>query len=155
MIAPGPGPLPRKGAADATLSRRPLLCELISGMAGVLERNIPVDFARVVKSRANGHKSRLADLVRSRVPVLADAGAHHFATSVLVMTAGLWPHANPTEAVAQVMRELGGPPAGELVREGLTEGLVNQLVGLVARARPASHPPTPAGRSQPEEPVTP
>ncbi|MFJ6672036.1 TetR family transcriptional regulator [Actinosynnema sp. NPDC091369] len=121
-------------AVAATLLRRPLLCELISGMAGVLERNIPVDFARVFKRRANEHKARLADLVRARVPVLDAAAAHHFATSVLIMTAGLWPHAKPTDAVAQVMRELGGPTAAELVREGLTEGLVNQLVGLVARA---------------------
>ncbi|MFE9745303.1 TetR family transcriptional regulator [Saccharothrix saharensis] len=124
-------------AVAATLLGRPLLCELISGMAGVLERNIPVDFARVFKRRANERKTRLANLVRSRVPVLDEAAARHFAASVLVMTAGLWPHARPTDAVAQVMRELGGPTAGELVREGLTEGLVNQLVGLVVRARPA------------------
>ncbi|QQQ75539.1 TetR family transcriptional regulator [Saccharothrix sp. 6-C] len=131
------------GAADAvgtatavatTLLGRPLLCELVSGMAGVLERNIRVDFARVVKRRAAEHRGRLADLVRVAVPVLDEAAAHHFAGVVVVMTAGLWPHANPTDAVAQVMRELGGPPAGELVREGLTEGLVNHLVGLVARS---------------------
>ncbi|PSL58518.1 TetR family transcriptional regulator [Saccharothrix carnea] len=117
-----------------SLLRRRLLCELISGMAGVLERNISVDFARVFKRRAHEHTARLADLVRARVPVLDEAAALHFARAVLVMTAGLWPHANPTEAVAQVMRELGGSTAAELVREGLTEGLVNQLVGLVARA---------------------
>ncbi|ROP40363.1 TetR/AcrR family transcriptional regulator [Saccharothrix texasensis] len=131
------------GAADAvgtatavatTLLGRPLLCELVSGMAGVLERNIRVDFARVVKRRAAEHRGRLADLVRAAVPVLDEAAAHHFAGVVVVMTAGLWPHANPTDAVAQVIRELGGPPAGELVREGLTEGLVNHLVGLVARS---------------------
>ena len=120
-------------AIATSLLRRRLLCELISGMAGVLERNIPVDFARVFKRRAHAHTARLAEIVRAAVPVLDEAAARHFARVVLVLTAGLWPHANPTDAVAQVMRELGGPPAGELVREGLTEGLVNQLVGLVAR----------------------
>ncbi|MCE6997979.1 TetR/AcrR family transcriptional regulator [Saccharothrix sp. S26] len=119
--------------ATSLLGRR-LLCELVSGMAGVLERNITVDFARVFKRRAHEHRARLADLVRGRVPVLDEAAARHFAGTVLVMTAGLWPHANPTDAVARVMREQGGPTAWELVRDGLTEGLVNQLVGLVARA---------------------
>ncbi|MEV1116062.1 TetR family transcriptional regulator [Actinosynnema sp. NPDC049800] len=121
-------------AIATSLLRRRLLCELVSGMAGVLERNISVDFARVFKRRAHAHTTRLAEVVRAGVPVLDEAAARHFARVVLVMTAGLWPHANPTDAVAQVMRELGGPAAGELVREGLTEGLVNQLVGLVARS---------------------
>ena len=122
------------GVVARSLLGRPLLCELFSGMAGVLERNIPVESARVFKRRAHAHTGRLAGLVRVRVPVLDEAAARHFAGAVLVMTAGLWPHAKPTEAVAQAVRELGGPPAEELVREGLTEGLVNQLVGLVVRA---------------------
>lgn len=121
-------------AIATSLLRRRLLCELLSGMAGVLERNIRVDFARVFKRRAHERTARLADLVRARVPVLDEAAARHFAGVVLVLTAGLWPHANPTDAVAQVMAEMGGPTAEELVRDGLTEGLVNQLVGLVARA---------------------
>jgi AcrR family transcriptional regulator len=122
-------------AVATSLPRRRLLCELISGMAGVLERNITVDFARVVKRRAEEHEARLAGLVRARVPVLDEGAARHFARVVLILTAGLWPHANPTDAVARVTRELGGPPAAEAVREVLTEGLVNQLVGLVARSR--------------------
>ncbi|WP_367135626.1 TetR family transcriptional regulator [Saccharothrix sp. HUAS TT1] len=121
-------------AVATTLLRRPLLCELVSGMAGVLERNITVEFARGFKRRAHARTDRLADLVRARVPVLDEAGARHFARAVLVMTAGLWPHAHPTDAVARAVAELGGPPAAELVRDGLTEGLVNQLVGLVARS---------------------
>ncbi|WP_447004128.1 TetR family transcriptional regulator [Saccharothrix isguenensis] len=118
----------------ASLHRRRLMCELTSGMAGVLERNIPVEFARVFKRRATFHTTRLGDVVRARVPVLDEAAARHFARAVLVMTAGLWPHANPSEAVAQVMREMGAPPPDEVFRIGLTEGLVNQLAGLVARA---------------------
>ncbi|MFI9010093.1 TetR family transcriptional regulator [Actinosynnema sp. NPDC053489] len=121
-------------AVATSLLARSSLCELVSGMAGVLERNVGVDFARAFKRRANARTARLADLVRARVPVLDEAAARHFAGAVLVMTAGLWPHANPTPAVAQAVRDLGGPPADELVRSGLVEGLVNQLAGLVARA---------------------
>ena len=133
-----------------SLLSRPLLCELVSGMAGVLERNISVDSARVFKRKAHDHRARLAALVRGCVPVLDEAAARHFAGVVLALTAGLWPHANPTDAVAQVLREQGGPTAGELVREGVTEGLVNQLAGLVARARPER-----VHSTRPEEPVTP
>lgn len=133
-VAPADDAVAVATAVATALLRRPLLCELVSGMAGVLERNISVDFARVVKRKAHERTARLAGLVRSRLPVLDEAAARHFAGAVLVMTAGLWPHAHPTAAVAQAVRELGGPPAEELVRDGLVEGLVNQLAGLVARA---------------------
>ncbi|QFZ23051.1 TetR/AcrR family transcriptional regulator [Saccharothrix syringae] len=118
----------------ASLVARPLLCELVSGMAGVLERNVSVESARGFKARAGVHSGRLAGLVRERVPGVGEAGARHFAHAVLVITAGLWPHANPTEAVARVMRELGSPGAAEVFATGLREFLVNQLAGLVARS---------------------
>ncbi|GAA3461502.1 TetR family transcriptional regulator [Saccharothrix longispora] len=128
------GPVAVATAVASSLVGRDLLCELVAGMAGVLERNVTVDSARAFKLRAHARTTRLADLVRTRLPVLDAAGARHFAHAVLVMTAGLWPYANPTEAVAVVLREMGSPPAAELFATGLTEGLVNQLVGLVARA---------------------
>ncbi|MGM1061622.1 TetR family transcriptional regulator [Saccharothrix sp. Mg75] len=128
------GPVAVATALASSLVGRDLLCELVSGLGGVLERNVSHDSARAFKLRAHARTARLADLVRTRVPVLDDAAARHFAGAVLVMTAGLWPYANPTEAVAAVLREMGSPPAAELFADGLREGLVNQLVGLVARA---------------------
>lgn len=130
------GPVAVARAVASSLAGGRLLCELLSGMAGVLERNITVEFARVVKRRAGARSARLADLVRARLPVLDEAAARHFAGAVVVLTAGLWPYANPTEAVARVLRELGAPDAAEVFATGLTEGLVNQLVGLVARSTP-------------------
>ncbi|WP_052847711.1 TetR/AcrR family transcriptional regulator [Streptomyces avicenniae] len=124
------------GRVAASLVARPELCELISGMAGVLERNISVDFARHFKQRAAAHTERLARLVRREVPVLDDAGAAHFAGAVFVVVAGLWPYARPTEAIARVSAEMGAPPAWDAFVAGLAEGLVNQLVGLTARAAP-------------------
>ncbi|WP_328606751.1 TetR family transcriptional regulator [Amycolatopsis sp. NBC_00345] len=112
-----------------------LLCELISAMASVLERNISVQSARGFKARAVASTHRLAGLVRARVPELSPEGANHFASAALVVVAGLWPFANPTEAVATAAAELGAPPASQMFADGLTEGLVNLLVGLVARQR--------------------
>jgi AcrR family transcriptional regulator len=118
----------------SSLTRQPLLCELISAMAAVLERNISIEFARVFKRRATDNTGRLAALIAREVPSVDDAGATHFAGAAFVIVAGLWPYANPTDAVATVMDEMGVPPAEQMFTNGLTEGLVNQLIGLVARS---------------------
>jgi AcrR family transcriptional regulator len=119
--------------ADALIAN-PLLCELFSVMGGVLERNISLDFARDFKRRASVNTARLAAMVRSRFPALSEPAAEHFAGAAMVVVAGLWPYANPTPVVATVTAELGAPCAADLFAGGLTEALINQLVGLVERA---------------------
>ncbi|MFB9688498.1 TetR family transcriptional regulator [Amycolatopsis plumensis] len=116
------------GTLAATLAARPVLCELLSAMAPVLERNIPVEFARSFKRRAAANTERLGELVRVRVPELPPDAARHFARGVVVLVSGTWPAAHPTAAVAAA--EQGGPPVF-----GLAEGLTNLLAGLVARRR--------------------
>ncbi|MCR6487646.1 TetR family transcriptional regulator [Amycolatopsis sp. OK19-0408] len=120
------------GTIAATLAERRLLCELISSMAPVLERNISLEFARDFKRRAAANTERLGGLVRARVPELSDAAARHFALGVVVLVSGAWPLANPTEVVAAAAAELGGAPS---FADGLAEGLTNLLAGLVARRR--------------------
>jgi AcrR family transcriptional regulator len=119
-------------AVADTLYERPLLCELIGSMSGVLERNISVDFARAFKRRATGHTERLAVLVGSRLPRLGGAASGQFAAAVIVITAGLWPYANPTEAVATVTAEMGHPPTDETFPHALREALITHLIGLSA-----------------------
>jgi AcrR family transcriptional regulator len=120
------------GKIAATLAERPLLCELISAMAPVLERNISREFARSFKGRAAASTERLGALVRTRVPELSADGARQFALGVVVLVSGAWPYANPTDAVAAATAELGGVPS---FAAGLAEGLTNLLAGLVARRR--------------------
>ncbi|CCH30863.1 TetR family transcriptional regulator [Actinosynnema sp. NPDC047251] len=135
---PEPVPYGRAIAAATALAgslpRHPLLCELVANAAGVLERNVGPAAALAFKSRADAHTSRLAELVRGELPQLDDAAARHFAGAVLALTAGLWPHAHPTGAVAAAGAELGHPPPAEAFAAALTESLVNQLIGLVVRA---------------------
>ncbi len=121
-------------AIAASLTAEPLLCDLFAAMASVLERNISLDVARDFKRRFTANTGRLAGLVRAAVPVLDDAAATHFAGAVVVLVAGLAPHATPTDVVATAAAELGLPCGADLFADGLTEGLVNQLVGLAARA---------------------
>lgn len=122
----------------ASLIAEPLLCDLWSAMAAVLERNISLDVARDFKRRFAANTARFAGLVREAVPVLDDDAATHFAGAVVVLVAGLAPHANPTETITAACAELDLPCGAELFAAGLTEGLVNQLVGLAARARRAT-----------------
>ncbi|SFW92280.1 TetR/AcrR family transcriptional regulator [Amycolatopsis australiensis] len=120
------------GTIAATLAERRQLCELISAMAPVLERNISPEFARGFKVRASANTERLGALVRARVPELSADGARQFASGVVIVVSGAWPYANPTDAVAAATAELGGTPG---FAAGLAEGLTNLLAGLVARRR--------------------
>jgi AcrR family transcriptional regulator len=119
-----------------SLIEAPELCDLIAAMAGVLERNISVEFARSFKARAAAHHDRLAALIRACLPQVDETGAHHFAGAIFIITAGLWPYARPTVAVAQVIAEMQVPAPRDMFAVNLTEGLVNQLVGVVARDSP-------------------
>lgn len=122
------------GTIAGSVLARPLLCDLSSQMAGVLERNISHEFALGFKQNVNRNTERLASLVREHLPHLGAEDARMFAYAVHVIVAGMWPYTTPTETVSAVMRELGMPPAEELAASGLREGLVNQLVGASVRA---------------------
>jgi len=136
-IEPHDGRYGMESALAAAIARSlvdaPVLCDLIAAMAGVLERNVSVDFARSFKIRAAAHNDRLAGLLRVCLPRLDAAAAQHFAGAVFIITAGLWPYARPTTAVAQVMEEMQVPPPWDMFAGNLREGLINQLVGIVAR----------------------
>jgi AcrR family transcriptional regulator len=117
-----------------SLAEQHLLCELISVMAGVLERNIQIDYARDFKRRAAENTDRLATFVQDMLPVLPDQAAHQFAGAVFIVTAGLWPYAQPTDVIATVSAEMGVGDSLASFRDNLREGLAAQLIGLVVQA---------------------
>ncbi|MEW2515383.1 TetR family transcriptional regulator [Streptomyces sp. NPDC046870] len=121
-------------AVADTLAQRPVLCDLISVMAGVLERNIDMAFARDFKQRAAANTDRLADLTVATLPALSAAAAQQFAGAAFIITAGLWPYARPTDVVAAVSAQMGLPDPEEAFRANLRAGLVAQLIGLSAQA---------------------
>ena len=114
-----------------TLSEQRLLCDLIGVMSSVLERNITVEFAREFRGRASANTARLAKALQLAIPVLDEAGSLHAAGAAFFIVAGLWPYANPADAVAD-----GADPSLLLstFTDNLTEGLTNILVGLTVRA---------------------
>ena len=117
-----------------SLSSRPVLCELISVMAGVLERNIDIEYARHFKHRAAQNTSRLAGVVRGVLPGLPTQAADQFAGAVFIVTAGLWPYALPTPTIAVVSAEMGIDDSFASFRDNLRKGLTAQLIGLVVQA---------------------
>jgi AcrR family transcriptional regulator len=124
------------GTITDTLLARPLLCELLSAIATILERNIPLDFTREFKRQSWAKRERLAELMRAQFPALRRADAWDFAGSVVFTLAGLWPYTRPTDAVATVLAEAGMPPALESIGTILRDMLVRQLVGTLALAEP-------------------
>jgi AcrR family transcriptional regulator len=121
------------GLLARSLSARPLLCDLLSVMAGVLEHNISLEFARDFKQRAADSTERLADLVARALPRLPATACHQYAGAVVVIIAGLWPYARPNEVVATVSAEMGLVDTEAAFLANLEAGLRAQLIGLSAQ----------------------
>jgi AcrR family transcriptional regulator len=117
-----------------SLVQRPRLCELISAMAGVLERNISTNFARDFKQRAMGNIAELGRLICRHLPWLGDEYGALFAEGALTLAAGMYPFSNPTAPVAQAMADIGMPDPRQRFADGLREGLVSWLIGTAVRA---------------------
>jgi AcrR family transcriptional regulator len=121
------------GAITDSLVARPLLCELISVTASVLERNISVPVARRFKLATADVAGLLAGMIRPRVPGLSEAGVLHFVHAMLVIVAGLWPFAHPTDAVRAAIDELGLDVPHLAFADMLREALTTHLAGVLTR----------------------
>lgn len=117
------------GVLAATLATHPRFGALLAATPGVLERNIPVETARVFKRAALDRVRRLAALVAGPAG-LDEAAAFRFAGAAWALTAGAWPMAHPSSAVAEALED---PELGlmcvDLVPD-LTDALAALLVGL-------------------------
>ncbi|MDT3400115.1 TetR family transcriptional regulator [Streptomyces sp. B1866] len=92
-------------ATAESLGRRPLLCELISVLPGVLERNVSTEVVRSFKQRALGHNSRLGRLLGERIPELDETASIELASTVFTFAVGLWPLANPAPSVVAALED--------------------------------------------------
>jgi AcrR family transcriptional regulator len=117
-----------------SLVAKPLLCELIGAMAGVLERNISGEFARDFKARATERTLALSALVARHLPWLPRDFADLFAEGALMLTAGMYPFSVPTDPVRSAMAEMGMPDPQQRFVEGLRAGLTTWLIGAAAQS---------------------
>lgn len=98
-------PPPVARVLASSLAKRPLLCELWSVLAGVLERNVSVDSVRDFKLAHHDQLARLARLTRTHLPDLTDEDTGELAAACTVTVAGLWPFANPSPTVEEAIQD--------------------------------------------------
>jgi AcrR family transcriptional regulator len=88
--------------ADAiaqSLAERPVLCDLMSAQASVLEHNISTDTVLQYKRTTLASIDRLTALVTQHVPELDDEHAAKFTTMAALMATAVWSHSHSAPAV--------------------------------------------------------
>jgi AcrR family transcriptional regulator len=86
-------------AVAASLAARPMLCDLISAQAAVLERNVSPQVAAQYKRASIAGISALGALLLRSVPELGEPDVFRLAGAAVMTTAALWPHTQPSAAM--------------------------------------------------------
>ena len=138
-LGDGPAPVGDRveGVATAiagTLAARPMLCELASASAGVLERNISAAVAARFKRAALVNTAALGRLVRGPVPELDEPAGQRFAGAAVLMAGAVWAAARPSAAMLAAYEADRALAAMRLdFTAGLRELLATLLAGSLAR----------------------
>jgi AcrR family transcriptional regulator len=115
-------------AVADSLVADPLLCELISVSASVLERNVSPEVARRYKLAAIANTNRLGAAIRAALPGLSAAAEFPVAAGTLVAVGGIWPLANPSDAMLCVYQD----PAMAALRIDFATALREMLATVYA-----------------------
>jgi AcrR family transcriptional regulator len=122
-------------AITASLVERPVLCDLISAQAAVLEHNVSVEAVTRYKLASLADAEVLASLVRDALPELSSDEAWRYVVGAWVMTSALWSHARPPEVVRQALAADSRLERAHLdLPDTLEDHLTTLAVGLHARA---------------------
>jgi AcrR family transcriptional regulator len=122
-------------AVAASLASRPMLCDLISAQAAVLERNVSPQVAAQYKRASLAGVTTLGGLMLKYVTELGEHDAVRLAGAVTLMTGALWPHTQPSAAM---LAAYAADPALAALRLDFTatvrEVLQVMIAGLLARS---------------------
>jgi len=83
----------------ASLAARPMLCDLISAQAAVLERNVSPQVAAQYKRATMAGIAALGGLMLRCVPELGEQDAEKLAGATIMTAGALWPHTQPSAAM--------------------------------------------------------
>ena len=86
-------------AVAASLAARPVLCDLISAQAAVLEHNVSPQVAAQYKRATMAGIAALGALALRCVPELGEADAVKLAGAAVITAGALWPHTQPSAAM--------------------------------------------------------
>ena len=121
-------------AIVGTLARRPVLCDLISSQAAVLERNITTETALSFKRAAAASYQRMIAVVVKALPELGTDGAGHFIATASLLAGAIWSHSHPVPAILAAYE---ADPSLEAIRmafePALTDSLTTLLYGVLPR----------------------
>ncbi len=122
-------------AVAASLASRPMLCDLISAQAAVLERNVSPQVAAQYKRASIAGITALSGLALKAVTELGAHDAFRLAGAVVMMAGALWPHTQPS---APMLAAYAADPELAAMRLDFTaavrELLQVMIAGLLARS---------------------
>jgi AcrR family transcriptional regulator len=121
-----------------TLAERPLFCDLISEMSAVLERNVSVAAVQAFKSQSLDLVDDLGAVVAERMPDLDGPHAREAIAAALIITAGLWPIANPAPHVTAMYAEDPALIRAHVDFESRLQQLLSALITGLLHTEPAS-----------------
>ncbi|MCX2948353.1 TetR/AcrR family transcriptional regulator [Lentzea sp. NEAU-D7] len=120
----------------SSLARRPVLCDLVSAQATVLEHNISVDTAIRHKHAVREQLEALVRLTARHLPELGDEGASALVRTVLIVVGSAWPSSRPPEALLAVYAADPSLAALQIDFEDVVRRTVEVTAsGLLARGR--------------------
>ncbi|GAA1667954.1 TetR/AcrR family transcriptional regulator [Kribbella yunnanensis] len=118
----------------STISARPVLCDLISSQASVLERNISTETALAFKRSAAVGYDRMIELVTIALPEIGREGAMRFIPPASMLAGAVWTHAHPTPALlAAFCADPSLAPLRMEFEPTLREQLTTLLTGVLPR----------------------
>jgi AcrR family transcriptional regulator len=122
-------------ALASSLAARPVLCDLLSAQAAVLERNVSTEVALQYKRAAMADVTRLGRLVHRYLDELSEHDAERLAAGTVLVAGALWAHAQPSAAALAAYE---ADPALAVLRVDFTATLreVTEVLiaGLLARS---------------------
>ncbi|TWP47920.1 TetR/AcrR family transcriptional regulator [Lentzea tibetensis] len=113
----------------ASLRARPMLCDLISTQAAVLEHNVSPEIAAKYKRAAIGGVGALIRLILEHVPELGEDDALRLAGATIMVTGAVWTHSRPAAAMLAAYE---ADPALAALRLDFTATLRETLEVLIA-----------------------
>jgi AcrR family transcriptional regulator len=117
-----------------SFAERPVLCDLLSSQAAVLEHNVSVEAIASFKRRGIGMAAELIRLVRDALPELTEDQAWRLVFGAFLMASAAWSHATPPQAMLDAYERY--PELGAMRMEfapTLEDYLTTLAVGLNAR----------------------
>ena len=119
----------------AAFAAHPMLCELLSAQAIILEHNVSAQVALRHKRSGRDSITGLGVLLRHLLPELGEPSSLRAAQLVIVLVGGFWVRGRPSHSVREAYQL--DPSVAFLspaFPEGLTRAIATCLIGLVAEA---------------------